>query len=110
MKYLLVIYALFILAFDFFGESTQGWNIAYFTVQYLFAGLVATFCLFDTVTSKVPYMLTAAFFFVLALFEVSMIRFDQSEYFFQVSEPKPLLSCGIVFISISVILIILKKL
>ncbi len=79
MKYLITIYAVFILLFDFYGESTQLWNIVYFAAQYVFAACVGLLLLFEGRRPRIIYLLSTAFFFVLAIFEVSMLRFYHSE-------------------------------
>jgi hypothetical protein len=109
MRYLLIIYALFILAFDFYSDGSQVWTVVYYTVQYVFAGSVALYFVFRGRQSVIPFVLVAAFFYTMAIFELSMLRFDQSEYFYHITEPKAQLSCGIVFIIIALLLIILRK-
>ena len=109
MKYLLIIYALFILAFDFYSNGSQVWNVVYYTVQYVFAGSVGLYFVFNDRQSLIPFALVAAFFYTMAIFELTMLRFDQTEYFYHITKPEPLLSCGIVFIIIALLLIILRK-
>ena len=109
MRYIILIYAVFILMFDFFGGSSQAWNVAYFAVQYVFAGSMALSLLLSGKYYKVLYLLLAAFFYTMAIFEVSMLRFDHSEYFFKITESQSYYQCGIIFIMLAMFLILLKK-
>ena len=104
-----MIYALFTLYFDFFGDCTQVWNVIYYTVQYCFAGSVALYFVFNGSLSRMPYLIVAAFFYTLMLFELNMLRLDRSDYFLNISNPEPLLSGGIVFILITILLMTIKK-
>lgn len=109
MRYLLTIYALFILAYDFYSTGSQLWNVLYFTIQYVFAGSVAVYYVFNGRPSRMIFLTVAGFFYMLAVFELSMLRYDQSEYFLQITKPESLLSCGITFILITILLIIARK-
>ena len=109
MRYIIIIYALFLLAFDFFADNNYLWDIAYFTVQYYFAACVSLYFVFHGKLSRMPYLVAAAFFLILAIFELSMLRFDQAEYVQTILDPSPLLSCGIIFIVIILMLTTLRK-
>ena len=109
MRYIVLIYAVFILLFDFWSNGSQAWNVVYFTVQYVFAGSVALSMLLSGRYYRVLYLLVAAFFYMMAILELSMLRFDPPDYFFKITDTQPLLSCGIIFVMLAILLILLKK-
>ena len=110
MRWVLMIYVLFVVVFDFYGKMTQGWNVLYFCVQYGFAFAVSMYFMFTANPPRLPYVIPAALFGSLIVNEVLMLRMDELEYFYKISESEPYFAWGITFVVITTLLIFLKRL
>lgn len=110
MRYLIMAYLIFVILFDFYGGTTRQWNIAYFSMQYLFAFGVSVYFLFNATWGRIHFVIPAAIFGSLVINELCMLRFCDADYFYKISDNAPYLSWGITFVLLTTFLIILKKL
>ena len=78
MIYLLLIYLLFIIGYEHWGDNSVTSKVIYFAFQYWFIGAVS---IFQWVKSgKIAFIFFAVIFFALTVNELMCIGFDNLQY------------------------------
>ena len=109
MKYVVLIYVLFILMFDVHSDGGQLWNVLYYVAQYAFGAAVSIIYLLQYKPPQAIYLLSGAFFLYLIGCELSMLWMSEIEYFYSISGSSPLYVGGLVFMVFGLLLLTFKN-